>query len=155
MGRDVRKMSICGHFEKWDTEEFYITYAMEFSVRSWWPSVLWQPVTLWLVKRWMAERRDSQVQQVCNRMETTSRIGTRSDLERVQRIRNRAGDTRPIRGVRSSLTIRLAIAGTRWLLEEDMWQDEVLSLSICLSIYLSNLQKLGVPFENKMRDISL
>ena len=30
MERDMKKMSIHGHFEKWDTEEYYITYDMDF-----------------------------------------------------------------------------------------------------------------------------
>ena len=66
---------------------------------------------------------------------------TQSDLDRVQRIGSRARDTPAIRGVRSSLTIRCkggASFGTLWLPEEDMGQEEVPYLSICLSIYLSN-----------------
>ena len=30
MERDVKKMSIHGHFEKWHREECYITYDMDF-----------------------------------------------------------------------------------------------------------------------------
>ena len=47
-----------------------------------------------------------------------------------QRIESRARDKQPSTDVRSSLTIRLA--------KKDMGQEEVRSLSICLSIYLSN-----------------
>ena len=43
--------------------------------------------------------------------------------------------------------------GTPWLQEEDMGQEEVPSLSVCLSIYLSNLQQTCAPLENKMREI--
>ena len=39
-----------------------------------------------------------------------------------------------------------ASADTPWLQEEDMGQEEVPSLSICLSIYLSNLQLTVCPF---------
>ena len=42
-----------------------------FWVRSWWPRVLWQAVTLWLVNRGMPVRRGWPVEQVCNRKETT------------------------------------------------------------------------------------
>ena len=44
-----------------------------------------------------------------------------------------------------------ANVGTPRLQEEDKGQEEVFSLSICLSIYLSNLQQTVCPFENKMR----
>ena len=42
-----------------------------FWVRSWWPCVLWQAITLWLVNREMAVRQGRPVEQVCNRKETT------------------------------------------------------------------------------------
>ena len=42
-----------------------------FWVRSLWPYVLWQAVTLWLVNRGMAVCRGGPVEQVCNRKETT------------------------------------------------------------------------------------
>ena len=42
-----------------------------FWVRSWWPHVLWQAVTLWLVNRGMAVHQGRLVEQVCNRKETT------------------------------------------------------------------------------------
>ena len=41
-------------------------------------------------------------------------ITMRSDLDRVQRIENRARDTQPIRGIRLPLTIRLARRCKRW-----------------------------------------
>ena len=41
-----------------------------FGVRSWWPRVLWQAVTLWLINRGMAVRRGRPVEQVVNRKET-------------------------------------------------------------------------------------
>ena len=81
-----------------------------FGVRSWWPRVLWQAVMLWLVKRGIAVRRGRPVEQVCNRDMRT----TRSDLNSAVRIESRAWDTQPIRGVRSSLTIRLARGWKHW-----------------------------------------
>ena len=42
-----------------------------FWVRSWWPHMLWQAVTLWLVNRGVAVRRGRPVKQVCNRKGTT------------------------------------------------------------------------------------
>ena len=38
-----------------------------FGVHSWWPRVLWQAVTLWLVNREMAMRWGRPFEQVCNR----------------------------------------------------------------------------------------
>ena len=68
-------------------------------------------------------------------------ITTQSDLDRVQRIESRARDRQPIRGVsvvsEDTAWKVGANVGTLWFLEEDMGQ-EVPSLSICLSIYLSN-----------------
>ena len=85
-------------------------------------------------------------------------ITTWSDLDRVQRIESRARDTQPTRSVRSSLTIRIARGCKRWhpwLPEEDMEQEELPSLSICLPIYLSINNKLWAPLEIKMRDTFL
>ena len=66
-------------------------------------------------------------------------INMRSDLKRVQRIESLARDTQPIRGVSSSLMIRL-VRGCKhwhpWLPEEGMGQEEVPSLSISLHIIL-------------------
>ena len=55
----------------------------------------------------------------------------------------------PIRGVSDVWQYGLqegASVGTPWLQEEDMEQEEVPSLSIFLSIYLSNLQQTVCPF---------
>ena len=49
-----------------------MTVDRDLGVRSWWPRVLWQAVTLWLVNRGMAVHRGRSVEQVCNRKETTS-----------------------------------------------------------------------------------
>ena len=46
-----------------------------------------------------------------------------------------------------------ASVGTPWLPEEDMGQEEVPYLNICLSVYLPTNNKQRVPFENKMRDM--
>ena len=77
--------------------------------------MLWQAVTLWLVNRGMAVRRGWLVEQVCDRKETkwyeNHAVRFRQS---VQRIKSRARDTQPIRGVRSSLTIRLARGYKRW-----------------------------------------
>ena len=72
-----------------------------FSVRSWWPRVLWQAVTLWLVNWGMVMRRSRPVEQVCNRKESWESgvepgIGCRSEVSR------------------TSLTIRLARRCKRW-----------------------------------------
>ena len=65
--------------------------------------------------------------------------------------RSRARDTQPIRSVSAGKGVQaLAPSGSR----KKIW-EEVLSLSICLSIYLSTINKLWALFENKMRDIFL
>ena len=89
----------------------YITSDMDFRFV---PSVLWQAVTSWLVNREMALRRGSQVQQVRNLMKTTWYENNAVSFRERQRIESRARDTQPIRGVRLSLTIRLARGCKRW-----------------------------------------
>ena len=76
-------------------------------------------------------------------------ITTRSDLDR-----GRESGVEPGTSSRSEtcLMIRLAGGCKRWLPKESMGQ-EVASLCISLSIYLSTNSKLWAPFENKMRDI--
>ena len=114
-------------------------------------NVLWQALTLWLVNWRLAVRRGGPVEQVCNRKETTwyenhavrfwdavqskwriePGIGSRSDaLGRLWRYGFQEG----------------ASFGTPWLQEEGMRQEEVPSLRICLSCYLSNLQQTVNPF---------
>ena len=57
---------------------------------------------------------------------------------------SRARDTQPIRDVSDEL----AMEYKRWL---KIWEEEVLSLSISLSVYLSTNNKLWALFENKIR----
>ena len=79
----------------------------------------------------------TRVQQVCNRNENHA-VRFRQSAQN----RSRAWDTQPIRCIRGSLTMAckrvqvLAPPGS----QKKIWEEEVLSLSICLSIYLSNQQ---------------
>ena len=120
-----------------------------FWVRSWWPRVLWQAVTFWYVNRRMAVRRGRPVEQVCNWKETTWYENHAVRFRKsVQSEESRARDTQLIRGVRSSRTIRLALAppGSRkkiWSKKKSpLW--EYVSPSIC-----QTYNKLCAPFENK------
>ena len=130
-----------------------------FWVRSWWLHVLWQAVTFVLENRLMIVRRDRPVEQVCNQKETTWYENYAvSFRQSVQSESSRAGICS-----RSEALGRLwryalqggANVGIPWLQEEDMGQEEVPSLSICLSIYLLNLKQTAHLFENKMRDMFL
>ena len=120
-----------------------------FWVRSWWPRVLWQAVTLGLVNRGMAVRWGRPIEQVCNRKETTwyenhavrFRVQSESRVEPGIRSRSEVWGRHWRYGLQGGANV-----GTRWLQEEDMGQEEVPLLSICLSTYLSNLQKTVVPF---------
>ena len=87
---------------------FYYDCRHGFGVLSWGPRVLWQAVTLWLVNRGVAVHQSRPVEQVRNRK------GTTWDENHAVRIESRARDTQPIRGVRSSLTIRLSRGCKRW-----------------------------------------
>ena len=77
---------------------------------------------------------------------------TRSDLDcqSSQRIDSLARDMQPIGGVRvvsnDSVCQGVQVLAPHWLQEEDIGQEEVPFLSICLSIYLSNLQQTVSPF---------
>ena len=77
---------------------------------------------------------------------------TRSDLESEENQESSQGHAAEQRCL--SLQGGASI-GTTWLSEKGMRQEEVPSLSIYLSIYLSTKNKLWVPNENKMRDIFL
>ena len=77
---------------------------------------------------------------------------TRGDLDRPRESESSKGHAADQR--RLSLLGRASV-GTPGLPEEDMGQEEVSSLSLCLSIYLSTNNKLWTRFENKMRDIFL
>ena len=67
-------------------------------------------------------------------------ITTRSDLDRGRESRVEPATRRRAEALRS-LMLRLARWCKRWPQEEDMEQEEVPSLSICLSIYLPNQQQ--------------
>ena len=77
---------------------------------------------------------------------------TRADLDRPENQESSKGHAADL--MRLSLQWGASV-GTPWLPEEDMKQEEVPSLSICLSIYLSTNNKLWALLENKMRDIFL
>ena len=83
-------------------------------------------------------------------------ITTRSDLERGRELESSVGHAADQR-IRSSLTSLKggASVGIPWLPEKGMGQEDVLYLSICLSIYLSNQQQAVGHFKNKMRGIFL
>ena len=106
----------------------YNDYWHEFWVRSWWPHVLWQAVTLWLVNRGGQQcvRVGRSSKCVTGRRPRDMRIA-RSDLDSPVRIERRTRDTQPIRGVSvvsdDTACKGGASVGTPWL-------------SICLSIYL-------------------
>ena len=98
-------------------------------VRSWWPRVIWQAVTLWLVNRGIVVCRGRSVEQVYYRKKTTWYENYVVSLGMsVQSESSRTRDTQPIRGVRLPLTIRLSRRrkrcyplapgrrfGTRWI----------------------------------------
>ena len=122
-----------------------------FWVCSWWPRVLWQAVTLWLVNRRMAVRRSRPVVQVCNRKETTwyENHAVRFRLSVHSESRVELGISRRSEALgrlwRYSLQVGASVSTPR-LQEEDLGQEDVSSLNICLSIYLSNLQQTVCPF---------
>ena len=70
---------------------------------------------------------------------------TRADFDRAENQESSQGYAYGLQGGAS--------VGTPWLSEEGMGEEEVPSLSICLSIYLSTNNKQWAPLENKMRDI--
>ena len=87
-----------------------------FWARFRWPRVFWQAVTLWLVNRGMTVRPGRPVEQMCNRRETTwyENYAIRFYTVSSVRFESRVRDTKAIRGVRSSLTIRLARRCKHW-----------------------------------------
>ena len=120
----------------------YICYRNDcwhgFWVHSWGPLVLWQAVKSWLVNWGMAVRWGKPVKHVCNRKETmwyeNHAVRFRQSESRIEpRIRNQSEALGHLwlYGLQGG-----ASNGTTWLQEEDMGQEEVPSLSICLSIYL-------------------
>ena len=112
-----------------------------FSVRSWSPSVLWQAVTLWWVNR--AARHGVGSNRCLTGRRPRGQILT--EAENRKSSQGHAADQR----VRSSLPIRLVKGCKRWRSSgsrKKIW-EEVLSLSICLSIYLSNQLKTVGPLQ--------
>ena len=87
-----------------------------FWVCSWWPCVLWQAVTLWLVNRGMAVHQGRPVDQVCNWMETTwyenHVVRFRQSVQSESRVEPRVHSRSE--ALVSSLTIRLARGCQRW-----------------------------------------
>ena len=117
MERDLKKMSIGRHFEKWDREECYImTVDMDCGFVLGDTCVLWQAVTLRLVNRGMAVCRVRLVKQMFNRKETMwyenhtvrFRQSVQSELRVELGIRSRS------EALVSSLTIWLARGCKHW-----------------------------------------
>ena len=125
----------------------YNDYWHGFGICSWCSRVLWQAVTLWLVNRgWQCVRADRSSSYVTGRVPHDMRT-TRSDLDK-QAKKNResnlgfAAEHRRLRRLWRYGLQRGASVSTHWLPEEDMGQ-EVPTLIICPSIYLSNLVPLS------------
>ena len=125
-----------------------------FWVRSRWPRVLWQAVTLWLVNREMAVCRGRLVEQVYNRKETTwyenhvVRFRVQSEPRVKPGIRSRS---------EASLTIRLARGCKRWhpWPQEEDWGRKNSSLWVFVSPSITQTyNKLSAAFENKMWEIN-
>ena len=87
-----------------------------FWVRSWWPHLLWQAVTLWLVNKGMAMRWGRLVKQVCNRKETTwyenHAVRFRQSVQAESRVE--PGIRSRLEALVSSLMIRFARGCKRW-----------------------------------------
>ena len=110
-------------------------------VRSWCPSVLWQTVMLWLVNRGIVVHQQC-VEQVSNRKETTwyenHAVRFRQSAQSESRVELEICSRSEVWGHLWRYGLQEgASVGTHWLQEEDIGQEEVPSLSICLSIYLS------------------
>ena len=127
----------------------YITYDMDFRFV---PS---DPVCFDKLSRgdesegWQ-RYRGSQVQQVSNWKETTwyenHTVRFRQSSQNRESSQGYAAGKRRLGRLWRYGFQRSASVGAPWPQEEDMGQEEVPSLSICLSIYLSNLQQTGCPF---------
>ena len=119
--------------------------------------VLWQAVTLWLVNRGDPKCVGVGQSSSCvTERETTwyenheVRLRVQSESIVEPGIRSWSGALGHLwrYGLQAGASV-----STPWLQVEDMGQEEVPSLSICLSIYISNFQQTVCPFENKMRVI--
>ena len=110
-------------------------------VHSWWPCVLWQAVTLWLVKKGVAVFQGRSVELVCNRKKTTwyenhavrFRLWVQSESRVEPGIRNRS------EALVSSLTIQFARGCKRWhpLSQGRRYEEEEFPLSEYMSLHLS------------------
>ena len=98
----------------------------------------------------MAVRQGRPVEQVCNRKEITwyenhavrfSQYQSESRVEREIRTRSEALGRLWRYGLQEGASF-----GDPWIQEEDMGQEEFPSLSVCLAIYLSDLQQIVRPF---------
>ena len=129
-----------------------------FWVRSWWPRVLWQPVTLRLVNRGRAVRRGGPVEQVCNRKETTwygnhaVRFDSQSSQNRessqgyaADQMHHVVSDDTACKGEQA-----LAHPGSR----RKIWDKKKSPLWVHVSPFFSQIyNKLCAPFQNKMSEI--
>ena len=114
-----------------------------FWVRSLWPRVLWQAVTLWWVNRDMTAPQGSREQQVCNRKETTWWEPRSQIWDKVQRIVVERGTHSRSEASLTTLQGGTSV-GTPWLLEEDMGRRS--PLSDYISLHLSLLSTNRGPF---------
>ena len=126
-------------------------------VHSWWPRVLWQAVTLWLVNRGMAVRRSRLVEQMCNRKETiwydNHAVRFRQSVQ--ERIESQARDMQPIRGV-SVVSDDMACKGVQAFVpptsRKKIWGKKKSPLWAYVSSSISQTyNKLWAPFEDEMR----
>ena len=128
-----------------------------FWVRSWWLRVLWQAVTLWLIKRGLTVRRGWPVEQVCNRKETTwyenHTVRFRQSVQSESRVE--PGILSRSEALMSSLTRRLARESKRWhsLAPGGRYGSRTSPLSKYMSLHLSLNNKLSASFKNTMREI--
>ena len=127
-----------------------------FWVRSWWPRVLRQAVTLWLVNREDAVRSGKSVVQVSNQKETTwyenHAVSFRQPVQSESRVE--PGIRSRSEALVSSLMIRLARGCKRWhpLAPGRRYGARRSPLSEYMSVHLSlNLQQTVCSF--KMREI--
>ena len=129
-----------------------------FSVRSMWHRVLWQADTLWLVNRRMTARQGSQVQQMCNRKETTEGVRFRQSPENRKRSEGHPADKR-----RFGSLWRHSLQGCVWVqvlaptgLKKKMRDNKKTPFWVYVSPSISQTNnKLWALFENKRKDIFL
>ena len=129
-----------------------------FWIRSWWPRVLWQAVTLWLVNSGMAVHWGRLGEQVCNQKEITwYENHTVRFRQSPVRIRSQARDMQLIRGI-SDVSDDMACKGVQELAptgsRKKIWVKKKSSLWVYVPPSISQTyNKRCAPFENKMREI--